>query len=221
VIVNYGSHPVVRNLDGVITRFVSTVDTVKAEGVAKTPLLFTSPYTRVVKAPVKVSVADLRRNLTPEAFSQSMVPVGWLLEGEFTSLYRNRFLPENVQAEGYKERSASTRMMVIGDGDIARNEINQRTGQPQALGYDPFSQNTYANQDLILNALAYLLDGEGLITARTKEIKIRPLDKVKISRERRFWQLVNMIVPIVLVVVFGLVRYHLRKRKYANFPTEE
>jgi ABC-2 type transport system permease protein len=220
VIVHYSKHPMVRNLDGVITRFVSTIDTVKAEGIVKTPLLFTSPYTRVVKAPVKVSVADLRRTLTPESFGQSLVPVGWLLEGEFTSLYRNRFLPEGVLAERYQEKGQATKMLVIGDGDIARNEINLRTGQPQALGFDPFSQNTYANQDLLLNAMSYLLDEDGLITARAKEVKIRPLDRVKIARERRFWQVVNLAGPILLVLFFGLARYRLRQRKYARFPTE-
>jgi ABC-2 type transport system permease protein len=109
---------------------------------------------------------------------------------------------------------------VIGDGDIARNEINLRTGQPQALGFDPFSQNTYANQDLLLNAMSYLLDEDGLITARAKEVKIRPLDRVKIARERRFWQVVNLAGPILLVLFFGLARYRLRQRKYARFPTE-
>src|SRR5690606_16860760 len=170
LISNYPDHPVTRNLDAVLTRFISSIDTVKAEGIRKTPLMLTSPYARVVGAPVHVSVDQLR-SMPTKVFDKPHIPVGYLLEGEFTSLFRNRFLPEGVDSTGNKSIGVETKIIVIGDGDVARNEVNPRTGQPQMLGFDPFSNYTFANRDLLMNAMAYLAEEEGLIQARTKQIK--------------------------------------------------
>ncbi len=218
IINRYGNHLITRNLDAVVGKFVSTIDTVKSTGVKKTPLMFTSEYSRTLAAPVNVSLQDLRKTLTPEMLNKPNLPIAYLLEGTFTSLYKNRFKPEGIPTDNYQENSLpSAKLIVVSDGDIARNDINPRTGSPQPLGFDPFTNTNYGNLDFILNALNYLVDDEGLITARNKEIKIRPLDKVKISRERTFWQILNLVLPIVLLVIYGLIRYYLRKRKYTGF----
>jgi ABC-type uncharacterized transport system involved in gliding motility auxiliary subunit len=109
-----------------------------------------------------------------------------------------------------------SKIIVIADGDIIRNEINKRTGESFAIGFDPLSQYTFANQDLIMNSIAYLVDDNGLITARNKEIKIRPLDKEKI-KSRVFWQSVNLVLPLIVLIAFGFARSYWRKRKYAKF----
>ncbi|MBS1681816.1 MAG: gliding motility-associated ABC transporter substrate-binding protein GldG [Bacteroidetes bacterium] len=212
----YAAHPVTRNLDATMTKFVSSIDTVKALGVKKTPLLFTSPYTRRVTAPVKVSVDDLRRQLQEGKFSDGKITVAYLLEGNFTSLFKNRFAPEGVDTVGFLKSSLPTKIIVIADGDIARNDVNPRTGQPQQLGFDPFANYTFANQDLLLNMVAYLTDENGLINARNKEVKIRPLDKEKI-KERTFWQMINIGAPLLVLLIFGIGRSYLRKRKYTRF----
>lgn len=221
VINRFSDHAITRNMDAVLLRFGSTMDTIKSPGVTKTPLMFTSQYTRVVSAPVNVSVQDLRANMSAEKFNQQHLPTAYLLEGKFESLYKNRFKPENVDDSNFIE-SAETgaKLLVVSDGDIARNEINTRTNSPQPLGFYPFSQNTFANQDFLMNAIAYLIDDEGIITARNKEIKIRPLNKVKISSEKTKWQIINMVVPVLLLVVYGVVRFYWRKKKYTGFGTE-
>lgn len=213
----YADHPATRNLDAVVTRFVSSIDTVKAEGVKKTPLLFTSEYSRKVTAPVPVNINDLRKNVTPESFSQSFIPVGYLLEGTFTSCFKNRFLPEGLGKSEFKETGIPSKIIVLADGDLARNDVNPRTGQPQQLGFDQFARYTFANQELLLNAIAYLVNEEGIITARNKQVKIRPLDKEKIRTEKVKWQAINIALPVVVLIVFGIVRSALRKRKFSSF----
>ena len=215
----YAAHPITRNLDAVVTRFISTMDTVKAQGILKTPLMFTSAYSRNLKAPVKVSVSDLRTNLDPEDLNQRHLRVAYLLEGSFTSIYKNRFLPKGVTEGDFVERGQPGKVLVISDGDMARNEINPRTGQAQKLGFDPFTGSNFANEDLMLNAISYLIDEQGLITARAKEIKIRPLDQVKIAKETTKWQVINLLLPIVLLFGYGVLRFYLRARKYSRFKT--
>jgi gliding-associated putative ABC transporter substrate-binding component GldG len=213
----YAGHPITRNLDAVITRFISSVDTVKATGIRKTPLLFTSQYSRKLSAPVPVNINEIRKNLKKEDFTMSYLPVGYLLEGKFSSVFKHRFLPQGADQATFMEQGTATRLIVIADGDLARNDVNPRTGQPQQLGFDPFTQYTFANQELLLNAVNYLVNGDGLIAARNKEVKIRPLDKEKIRTERTTWQVINLALPLVLVLLYGIARSFLRKRKYATF----
>jgi gliding-associated putative ABC transporter substrate-binding component GldG len=213
----YAIHPITRNLDASLLKFVSSIDTVKATGVRKTPLLFSSQYSRKVTAPVKVGVNDLRKQMQEGSFDSGKIPVSYLLEGEFTSLYKNRFSPEGVDTTGFKEQSVLTKIIIVADGDLARNDVNPRDGNPQQLGLDPFTQYTFANQDLLLNMVAYLVEENGLIKARNKEIKVRPLDKEKIRSERSFWQVINLVLPMAALVIFGIVRAYWRKVKYTRF----
>jgi ABC-2 type transport system permease protein len=213
----YADHAITRNLDATVMRFVNSMDSVKAIGVKKTPLLFTSIYTRKIVSPVKVGVNDFRIAANPAEFIGGSLPVAYLLEGEFTSLFKNRFLPEGVDSAFFKEKSVPSKMIVISDGDVARNEVNPRSGQPLPLGNDPFSGYTFANQDLLLNMIAYLTDDDGLIETRNKEVKIRPLDKEKIKQEKVFWQVVNVVIPLLILILFGTFRNYLRNRKYTRF----
>ncbi|HEU5289600.1 MAG TPA: gliding motility-associated ABC transporter substrate-binding protein GldG, partial [Cyclobacteriaceae bacterium] len=119
----YADHPITRNLDAIVMKFVSSIDTVKAQGVKKTPLVFTSQYSRRVTAPVQVNINDLRKNVTPESYSESFIPVGYLLEGKFSSVFKNRFLPDGVDQTGYLEEGKPTKIIVFADGDLARNDV--------------------------------------------------------------------------------------------------
>jgi len=214
----FTEHPIVRNLDAVTVRFGSSLDTVKAEGVLKTPLFFTSQYSNVVSSPVKVSFNDFRKPPEPEFFNQGPQPMAYLLEGKFTSLFENRILPEPVDKSNFRQSAIGNgKVLVVADGDFVRNEINVNTDRPLQLGYDQFTRETFANEDFVLNAMAYLLDGTGLIRARSKKIEIRPLDKIKVQQQRAYWQALNIGLPLVLLAAFGLVKYYLRKRRYANF----
>ncbi len=217
LVTHYANHPITRNLDATLTRFVSSIDTVKAVGIKKTALLFSSSYSHRAAAPVKIDINDLRKKPNPQYFREGSIPMAYLLEGNFTSLYKNRFVPPGMDSVAPLAISGPTKLIVLADGDVARNDVNPRTGQPLALGFDPIVGYTFANQDLLLNMMSFLTEENGLIAARNKEVKIRPLDQVKIKREGTFWQTLNVAIPLVLMILFGIGKAWVRKRKYANF----
>lgn len=213
----FANHPITRNLDAILSRFCNSIDTVKAPGVVKTPLLMTSQYSRKIQTPVHININELRKNLRDSDYTTKNITVGILLEGTFASLYKNRFSPEGFESLPRRDQSVPTKIVVIADGDIGRNDVNPRTHEPQALGFDPMTNMTFANRDFLLNTLAYLTEEGGLIQARNKEVKIRPLDKVRIKDERVTWQALNLGAPLVVLIVFGISRAYIRRKKYARF----
>jgi ABC-2 type transport system permease protein len=213
----FADHPVTRNLNAILMRFCSSIDTVKAPGIKKTPLLMTSPYARKIATPVHININELRKNLRDSDYSTRFIPVGILLEGKFTSLYKNRFPPQGFESSQKMDESNPTKLVIIADGDLARNDVNPRTNQPQPLGFDPMTNMTFANKDFLLNTMAFLTDETGLIQARNKEVRIRPLDKVKIKDSRVKWQFLNLTLPLVILIAYGVLRSYLRKRKFAKF----
>ena len=217
IINRYSPHPIVRNLDAIYLRFVSSMDTVGARGITKTPLVFTSQYSRVLTTPIVVDLNELRTEPNPQEYQSGPQAVAYLLEGPFTSAFQNRVLPEGADQTSFIPQGVSTQLLVCSDGDLVRNEVNRQNGNPFPLGFDPITERTFANQDFVLNALSYLTDENSLISARTKEIKIRPLDEVKVEAEATRWQVINLVVPILLILLFGGVKYYVRKRRYARF----
>lgn len=212
-------HPMVRNMNSIKADFVSSVDaTTSANDVEQIALLKTSNYTKVSGAPVFITLAMLRQTPDQRMFNTKGKTVAYLLKGTFPSLYANRIPQEIVddQATDFMEESKPTAMIVVADGDIIRNQIDIRTRRPLPLGYDQYTQNTYANKEFIENAISYLVDGEGLIDIRSRELKVRLLDPTKVSQDRVKWQLVNTLAPILLIVALGFVMAALRKVKYSK-----
>lgn len=206
--------PITKNLNGIYTRFLSTIDTIKTPNVRKTPLLLTNQYSRIRRMPNVVRLEEVRTDLDPKLYNRSFLPVCYLLEGKFSSLFKNRFAPDSAENKQVKQESVPTKIIVFSDGDIPRNEIDKRNGQPLPLGYDPLSQQTFSNKDFVMNALAYLIDENGLISSRNKEITLRPLDKFRAQDEKLTWQLINMVLPVAVIIGFGAFRFWWRKRKY-------
>lgn len=213
---NFAKHPVVRNLDAVYTRFIGTIDTVKADNITKTPLLFTSQYTKILTAPVQVSFNQAGVDRNPAEYRGGSLPVAYLLEGTFRSLYANRITAVDPRYKSFRVTGKASKIIICSDGDILANEINPQNGQVLPLGYDKYSKNTFANKDFVTHAIDYLLDENGVIAARNKEIALRPLDKLRLREERTQWQLINLVLPVALIGLFGVLRAYLRKRKYAN-----
>ena len=212
-------HPMVRNMNAIKADFVSSVDaTTSATGVEQIPLLRTSNYTKVSGTPVFITLAMLRQTPDQRMFATKGKNVAYLLKGTFPSLYANR-IPQEIaddQATDFMEESKPTAMIVVADGDIIRNQIDIRTRKPLPLGFDQYTQNTYANKEFIENAISYLVEGEGMIDIRSRELKVRLLDATKISRERAKWQVINTLFPIAIIILLGVALALGRKRKYSK-----
>ena len=212
-------HPMVRHMNAIKADFVSSMDaTTSANGIEQIPLLKTSDYTKVSGAPVFITLAMLRQAPDRRMFSSKGKNVAYLLKGTFPSLYANRIPQEIVddQATDFMEESKPTAMIVVADGDIIRNQIDIKRKTPLPLGYDQYTQNTYANKEFIENAISYLVDGEGLIDIRSRELKVRLLDVTKVNQERGKWQVINTLVPIALIIALGFVMAFIRKKKFSK-----
>jgi ABC-2 type transport system permease protein len=208
---NFGKSLIVNNLDLVFTRYVASIDTVKAEGIIKTPLLMTSPYTKVLNAPAFVTFNEARTEADQAEYQAGVKTIAYLLEGKFESLYKNRLLPSDPNYKFFKAESLPTKIIVCSDGDLIVNEISPKTGNPLPLGYDKVSKHTFGNKDFMMNTIDYLIDENGVIQARGKEVKLRPLDKIKVRDERTFWQVLNIVLPVGLVLIFGFMLQWWRK----------
>lgn len=212
---NFGKHTVTRNLNAVYTRFLSSIDTVGgANGISKTPLLMTSPYTQLVNAPALVGYNEARKDPEPSEYRSGVKLAGVLLEGSFTSLFQNRILPGDPRAAKFKASGSAGKVIICSDGDLIVNDYDYKRNAPLPLGYDRVTKQTFGNKDFVLHALDYMTDANGLINARGKQIAIRALDKIKIQEDRKFWQSLNLVLPVVLIGIFGALRYYLRIRKF-------
>ena len=214
-------HLITRSLNMILIRFGSVIDTVGEDpNVRKTILLSTSPYSRQVAVPAQISLRETEDPPLESDFRHSHLPLGVLLEGEFESVFANRSVPGVLSDTPVRirERSRTTRMIVVADGDIIRNEVTMTPDGPEIspLGYDRYTSQTFGNREFILNAVNYLTDETGLMRLRGRELKLRLLDRQKTAKESLKWKLVNTLLPAFLVILFGLALRIEKNRKYGR-----
>ena len=217
VFVPVSTHPVVKNLDGIKSEFPGTIDLIAVKNVRSEVILSSSPYSRKLEVPTMLSLRMVEQEPDPNLFQSTPMPAGVLLEGNFSSNFKNRPIPQGItQKVHIPEMSKPTKMIVFSDGDIFKNQMNTSDGSPYPLGFDRYTQQQYANKSLLLNAVDYLSDDSGIIGLRNKEIKLRLLDRAKIRQEKTFWQLINIGLPIILLIVCGIFQHYYRIRKYTR-----
>ena len=213
------NHPVVNNLNATRFEFVSSVDTVGAPEIKKTVLLASSKRSRILSTPARISLNILRETPDPRMYSSSGIPFAVLLEGTFTSNFRNRMSPQilNNDKIGFVEAAIKpTAMIVVGDGDVIKNSYSRATGRMAPLGYDRYTGELFGNKDFLLNCVNYLCDDSGLISVRSREVKLRLLDETQVKASRTAIQVKNVLVPIVLILLTGVLLTYLRKRKFGR-----
>jgi ABC-2 type transport system permease protein len=208
-------HPVVKNLDPIWFQFAGTIDTTSNKDIKKTILLRTSPYSRIINAPARVDLAIVRSKPDPELFTGNGFPLAVLLEGTFKSIFQYRAGATPDPELPFKESIAYNKMIVVSDGDVIRNQRKKSTGEIYPLGYNRYTNQQFGNKRFILNCIDYLCDDSGLIEIRSKEITLRLLDKAAIKSDKTKWQLINIILPIFIILIFGYLNAQVRKRKYA------
>ena len=214
-IVPLSEHPIVRNLDLIKTDFISSIDLIDND-VKKTVLLTSSEYTRVKNNPAVIDLNDARMEPDQRLYNKSRLPVAVLLEGEFRSTWRNRLTPELMEQDaiGYREVSKPTKMIVFSDGDIIKNRYDADKEMAYPVGYDSYTRTLYANKELLLNAVNYLVGDEGLMDSRSRSITLRKLDESKTRERRSFYQIINIIAPLLLLGAAAVVITIVRKKKY-------
>ncbi|WP_282136236.1 gliding motility-associated ABC transporter substrate-binding protein GldG [Seonamhaeicola maritimus] len=205
------NHPIVNNLNLVRFDFANQIDTLK-NNLNKTILLESAPLTKLEGTPREISLDIVTKEQDPKLFNKGNQTLAVLIEGSFSSAYKNLIKP--VKLSEIKDESTPTKMIVIADGDIIKNDVSKN--QPLELGFDRWTGQNYGNKEFLLNAVNYLLDDDGLINIRSKEIAVAFLDQEKIASEKTKWQLVNIALPLVLLALFGFVFNFIRKKKYAS-----
>ena len=218
---NTSGHPVAKNLDFVVAQFPGSVDTVKANGIHKTVLLSTSRQSRILPSPAKVSWRTISGEEDVTTFNKENIPVAVLLEGKFSSLYANRISAQMQDSLAFygqpflRNNVKENKMIVISDGDIALNAVTRNDG-PLPMGMNMYSLFQYANKDFLLNALEYLTDNSGILETRSKDYTLRLLDRAKLEEQKSMWQMINILLPIALVILFGIIYQFIRKRSYTG-----
>lgn len=215
VLSNFSNHPITRNSAPLYTRYISSIDTINTPGgLRRHPLLYTSPYTRLLRTPLLLSYNEARQQPQPEEYAQGVKLAGVLIEGDFQSLYSNRILPSDPRHSSFVASGKGGKVIICSDGDLVVNDIDYERGVPLPLGYDKVTRDVLGNRDFVLLAANYLTDSEGVILARNKNIDVRLLDKIKIAAERPRWMAFNVIFPpMAICIACGLISF-LSKRKF-------
>ncbi len=201
-------HVINKGIGDVKLEFANSIDTLKSD-IHKTVLLESSKLTKTVNVPNYINLESIAKNDPINTFNQGTKIVGILLEGNFNSAYKNRVKPFQ---NSFKDHTKNGKMIVISDGDIASNQISK--GKPLELGLDKWTSTFYANKEFLTNAVHYLLNDNGLIQLRAKRVTIDSINKPKAHREKTKWQVINIVVPLLFILFFGLFNFYYRKTKY-------
>ena len=205
------NHAITKNISPVRLQFANSIDTLK-NNIKKTPLLVSSLLTRKIGTPNFIELASISDKVLEADYQSGKQLFAVLLEGDFNSAYKNRVKP--FQTKRYKEQATNNKMILVADGDIVKNQILKE--QPVDLNKDKWTHQQFGNKDFLLNAVDYLLDDSGIVQLRNKTLQIKLLDKQKAFKERLFWQFLNVVLPLMILLVFGIVFKILRNRKYAK-----
>jgi len=219
ILIPDAAHPIVANVDPILSEFIGSVDTVEAPGIKKKVILSTSEYTKVLKSPARVSFNIVSIDPNFGNANRPHQPVAVLLEGDFESNFANRLPPNflNEDLLDFRENSPLTRQLVIADGDIAANPVSNDGTKFRELGFDAvLGRKMYGNLEFLINSMNYLLGDATLINVRSRTIVLRKLDDEQVVREREQWQILNIALPIFITILFGLGQWFWRKRAYSK-----
>lgn len=205
------NHPVNNNIEALRFQFAGAIDTLE-NNIQKTILLQSSPLSKTDGTPREINLDMIGKQPDKKDYNNGNQPLAVLLEGNFTSTYKNRVKP--ISLDGFIDDGQNSKIIVVSDGDLIKNQI--KNGRPLELGYDKWTNNFYGNKEFLLNCVNYLLDDSGLINIRSKVVELAFLDPEKVTKEKKLWQLVNTGLPIVLLLIFGWTFSWLRRKKYAS-----
>lgn len=206
-------HPIVKNIEGVRFDFANPIDTLP-NNIKKTILLHSSPSSSLVGVPTIVSLSMLNEEVNLGMYERpGLFPLAVLLEGSFTSMYKNRVLP--FEQADFVEQGKETKIIVIGDGDVATNQLDAQM-QPLEMGFDKWTNQSYGNKEFIMNSFDYLLGNTKLFELRAKELVLPLLDREKVYKDYYKIQLYVLVSPLIFLLLFGLIFTNQRKKRYGT-----
>jgi len=219
------NHPINKGLGLVSGKFVNSIDTVEADNIRKTILLSSSANSRSISTPALISGKENVNEPQNEKFKKANIPVAVLLEGRFTSLYKNRASQAMMDsmakygAQFLQQCMEDNKIIVVADGDMVLNAAIKQ--QPIPMGMNPFTYGSqfeyeFANRSFLQNCITYLINQNGLTAVKAKDYSISLLDSNKVKEQTTLWQVINIIAPLSLVLLFALVYWWWRKRRYAR-----
>lgn len=211
------THPVVKNLDGIHTEFISTIDTINSPSIKKEIILNTSPFNRILSSPSEISLQMVEQQPNPTKFKSKIKPIAVILSGKFPYLYRGRKAPEGIKdAIDLTHVSKPSKMLVIGDGDWLINQVDQKDQSPFPLGWDRYTGQQFANKIFLTNIVDYFLNDESLIQLRNREVKLRLLDQSKVRSNKVLWVSLNVGIPLLILLLAIVIQQYYRKNKFAK-----
>ncbi len=217
IITNFQNHIITKNLDAISTKFISSIDSVTtSSNVKKTPLLFSSQVSTTRSFPIKVDINDLRNTERLQNLTGGPYCIAYLLEGNFTSYFKHKFIPEDFDKYIFKDKSIYTKLLVVSSGNLLTNGVNSKDNSPLPLGYDAYYNHTFAQQEFVLNTIDYMINDNKLIFARNKNIKLRLLDLHKIKNNYVLLYIINILLPILVLLIWGFVCYFIFKPKQSK-----
>lgn len=206
------THPIVKNMEGIKFEFSSPIELLKND-VKKTVLLSSSEYSKTIGTPAPISLSSITEETTPEEYAgKGLLPVAVMMEGKFKSAYQNRVLP--FADKTFQSVGKETKMIVISDGDVIKNQLDK--GMPLELGFDKWTNQLYGNKEFLLNCVNYLLDDNGLINIRSKDVDLPLLNKEEVYANYTSAQLITVGLPILILAIFGFLFTYLRKKRYSR-----
>ncbi len=218
------NHPITRGLSDIYMSFVSTIDTIKTSPeIKKTILLTSSRRSRYQLYPMRLTYQILHYKPDISLYNKSFLPISVLVEGKFTSFFKNRLstetkdMLEKIGDKFIDHSEKEGKMIFVGDADFVKNLYNSKTGDFTPIGYNKWENHKFeGNEDFIVNSVEYMMDESGILSARAKRVKLRLLDKAKLMKEKTKWQLFNILTPLILLFIFAIVFNFYRRRKYTR-----
>lgn len=222
VFIPTSKHPIVRNMDGIMGMYASSIDTIANPEIKKTVLLESSQYSRPTMTPARISLSMLQYEPKPELYNKGYRATAVLLEGKFQSIFQDRLAPDflkvlkdSMHQEYRTQADSAGSIIVVSDGDIFLNGVNRQSG-PEEMGFWREDNMQFSNKAFVLNCIEYLTDNSGVLEARNKEVRLRLLDGGRVEKERSKWQMINIIIPIGLLLIFASAYLFFRNRRYAG-----
>ena len=221
ILANPGSeHITTRNIPRVNMFYPSSIESLEVEGLSNDVLIRSSPRSRTQQYPFLLSFEILKYPVEESAFNNGNQVLAVIREGIFPSYFQNRMSQSHKETlinQGKKPalEPQSSKQVFISDAEFIATKFTQQENEPLPVGYNLGERTIYpGNEIFILNLVEYLVGDGDILSAKTKTRKLYLLDDTKANAEKTIWRAFNILFPLLLLAIFGIIFNYYRRRKY-------